>query len=53
MTQILEGEKVGVVIRDFDDDGREEAINALPWSRSVQIQMFGRDALGRSGSIFR
>ena len=29
MTQILEGENVGVVIRDFDDDGHEKAINAL------------------------
>ena len=29
MTQILEGENVGVVIRDFGDDGREEAINDL------------------------
>ena len=28
MTQVLEGEKVGVVVRDFDD-GRERAINAL------------------------
>ena len=29
MTQILEGEKVGVVIRKFDDEGREKAINAM------------------------
>ena len=29
MTQVLEGEKVGVVMRDFDDDSRERAINAL------------------------
>ena len=29
MTRILEGKKVGMVIRDFDDDGREKAINAL------------------------
>ena len=29
MTQILESENVGVVIRDFDDHGREEAIDAL------------------------
>ena len=29
MTQILESENVGVVIRDFDDENREKAINAL------------------------
>ena len=29
MTRILEGEKVGVVIRNFDDGCRERAINAL------------------------
>ncbi len=29
MTQILENENVGVVIRDFDDGARERAINAL------------------------
>jgi len=29
MTQVLEGEKVGVVVRDFDADGREKAINTL------------------------
>ena len=29
MTEILEGENVGVVIRNFDDDGREKAINNL------------------------
>jgi len=29
MTQILEGENVGVVIRKFDDSGREEAMSAL------------------------
>ena len=29
MTHILEGENVGVVIRDFDDNSRKEAINAL------------------------
>ena len=29
MAQILESENVGVVIRDFDDDGREKAINNL------------------------
>ena len=27
--QILKRERVGVVIRDFDDDGREKAIYAL------------------------
>ena len=29
MTRILEGDKVGVVIRNFDDHGREMAMNAL------------------------
>ena len=29
MTQILESENVGVVIRDFDDESREEALKAL------------------------
>ena len=29
MTQILENENVGVVMRDFDDDCRKEAVNAL------------------------
>ena len=29
MTQILESENVGVVVRDFDAEGREKAINDL------------------------
>ena len=29
MTLMLDGEKVGVIIREFDDNGRQKAVNAL------------------------